>query len=75
MKHEAYIKMNADTIRLIREENLQPFDDESCYKVDAVSEAANDLGLKPSKVDNSVYMDNELLSPGTISLCVTWYES
>ena len=52
--------------------NLQPFDDEGFYKVekalygnrgsprywkDAVAEAAEDLGLKPSKMDKSVYMD------------------
>ena len=52
--------------------NLQPFDGEGFYKVDkalygyrssprcwkdAVTEAAKDLGLKPSKMDNSLYMD------------------
>ena len=75
MKDEAHIKMDADTLRLIRKENvpnLQPFDDQGFYKVDnalyghrgsprfwkdAVSEAAKDLGLKPSKLDNSLYKD------------------
>ena len=52
--------------------NLKPFDDEGFYKVDkalcghrgsprcwkdAVAEAAEDLGLKPSKIDNSLHMD------------------
>ena len=52
--------------------NLQPFDGEGFYKVDkalygyrsssrcwkdAVAEAAKDLGLEPSKIDNSLYMD------------------
>ena len=75
MRGEVHIKMDADTLRMIREENLpnlQPFDDEGFYKVgkalhgyrgsprywkDAVAEAAKDLGLKPSKIDNSLYMD------------------
>ena len=65
----------ADTLRMIREENLpnfQPFDDESFYKVDkalngyrgspryrmdAVAGAAKDLGINPSKIDNSLYLD------------------
>ena len=68
--------------------NLKPFDDESFYKVDkalyghrrsprywkdAVAEAARDLGLKPRKINISLYMvpgnfiqdvhvDDELLS-------------
>ena len=52
--------------------NLKPFDDEGFYNVDkalyvhggsprywkdAVAEAAKDLGLKPSKIGNSLYMD------------------
>ena len=52
--------------------NLKPFDDDGFYKVDkdlyghkgatrywkdAVAEAAEDLGLKPSKIDNSLCMD------------------
>ena len=52
--------------------NLKPFDDEGFHKVDkalyghrgsprywknAVAEAAEDLGLRPSKIDNSLYMD------------------
>ena len=64
MFDEVYIKLDADT--------LQPFDDEGYYKVDtalyghrgsprywkdAVGEAAEDLGLKPSKIDDSLYMD------------------
>ena len=72
MKDQVYIKMDADTLRLIRDENLpnlQPFDDEGHYKVDkalygyrgsprfwkdAVSKPVKDLGLKPSKIDNSL---------------------
>ena len=75
MKDEVYIKLGADTLRMIHEENmtnLKPFDDEVFYRVDkalyghrgsprywkdAVAEAAKDLGLKPSKIDNSLYMD------------------
>ena len=75
MKDEVYIKLDADTLRMIHEENmtnLKPFDDEGFYKVDkalyghrdsprywkdAVAEAAEDLGLKPSKIDNSLCMD------------------
>ena len=75
MKDEVYIKLDADTLRMIHEENmtnLKPFDDESFYKVDkalygyrgsprywkdAEIAAAKDLGLKPSKIDNSLYMD------------------
>ena len=74
MRDEVHIKMDADTLRLIREEqspNVQPFDSEGFYKMDralygyrgsprfwkdAVAEAATDLGLKPSKIDNSLYM-------------------
>ena len=74
MKDEVYIQLDADTLRLIHEENmtnLKPFDDEGFYKVDkalyghkssprywkdAVADAAEDLGLKPSKIDNSLYM-------------------
>ena len=52
--------------------NLKPFDDEGFYRVDtalyghrgsprcwkdAVVEAAKDLGLEPSKIDNSLDMD------------------
>ena len=51
--------------------NLKPFDDEGSYRVDkalyghrgsprywkdAVAEAAKELGLKPSKIDNSLYL-------------------
>ena len=75
MKDEVYIKLDADTLRMIHEENmtnLKPFDDEGFYRVDkalyahrgsprywkdAVAEAAKDLALKPSKIDNSLYMD------------------
>ena len=75
MFDEVYIKLDADTLRIIQEENmtnLKPFDDEGYYKVDtalyghrgsprywkdAVGEAAEDLGLKPSKIDDSLYMD------------------
>ena len=75
MKVEVYIQLDADTLRMIHEENmtnLKPFDDDGFYKVDkslyghrgsprywkdAVAEAARDLGLKPSKIDNSLYMD------------------
>ena len=91
MKDEVYIQLDADTLRMIHEENmanLKPFDDEGLYKMDkalyghrgsprywkdAVAEAARDLGLKPSKIDNSLYVvpgnfiqyvhvDDELLS-------------
>ena len=52
------------------------------YWKDAVAEAAKDLGLKPSKIDNSLYMDpgnfiqyvhadDELLS-GDDRLVLTW---
>ena len=76
VKDEVYVKMDADTLRMIREEilpNLQPFDNEGFCKVDkalrgyrgsprywgdAVSEAAKALGLKPSKIDNSLYMES-----------------
>ena len=77
---------------------LQPFDDERSYKVDkalygyrgsprllkdVVSEAAKDLRLKPSKIDNSLHMDPGFIiqywtanfSLETISLWVIWYES
>ena len=75
MKDEVYLKLDADTLRMIHDENmtnLKPFDDEGFYRVDkalyghrgsprywkdAVAEAAKDLGLKPSKIDNSLYMD------------------
>ena len=78
MKDEVYIKLDADTLRMIHEENmtnLKPFDDEGFYKVDkalhgqrgsprywkdAVAEAAEDLGLKPSKIDNSVHGSRKL---------------
>ena len=83
MRDEVDIKLGADTLRMLREENLpnlQPSDDEGFYKVDkagygyqgsprywkdAVAEAAKDLGLKPSKIDNSLYMD-----PGNFILYV-----
>ena len=75
MNDEVYIKLDADTLRVIHGvnmTNLKTFDDEGFYKVDkalyghrgspryckdAVAEAAKDLGLKPSKIDNSLYMD------------------
>ena len=75
LQDEVYIKMVADTLRVVREENLpnlQPFDDQGFDKVDkalygyrglprfgkdAVSDAAKDLGLKPSKMDKSLCMD------------------
>ena len=75
MKDEVYIVMDAETLRLTREENLpnlQPFDDDGFFKVDkslhgyrgsprfwknAVDEAAKDLGLQPSQIENSLYMD------------------
>ena len=75
MKDEVYIKLDADTLRMIHEENmtnLKPFGDQGFHKVDkalyghrgsprywkdAVAEAAKDLGLKASKIDNSLYMD------------------
>ena len=77
MNDEVYIKLDADTLRVIHGvnmTNLKTFDDEGFYKVDkalyghrgspryckdAVAEAAKDLGLKPSKIDNSLYMENE----------------
>ena len=86
MKDEVYIQFDADTPRMIHEENmknLEPFDDDGFYKVDkalyghrgprywkdAVAEAARNLGLKPSKIDNYpgnfiryVHVDDELLS-------------
>ena len=58
--------------------HLQPFDDEGYYQVDKAlcgyrgsprfwkdveAEAAKDLGLKPSKIDNSLYMDPGKLHP------------
>ena len=75
MRDDVQTKMDADTLRLIREEqlpNLQPFDSEGFYNVDkalagyrgsprfwkdAAAEAAKDLGLKPSTIDNSLHMD------------------
>ena len=75
MKDEVYIQLDADTLRMIHEENmtnLKPFDDEGFHKVDkalyghrgstrywkdAVAEAARDLGLKPSTIENFLYMD------------------
>ena len=84
--------MDADTLHLIREENLpnlQPFDDEGCFKVDkalygyqssprywkdAVAEAAKDLGLKPSKIDNFFEHGPRKLHPApetSFSTC-TW---
>ena len=76
MRDEVCIKLDADTLRMIREENLpnlQPLDDEGFYNVDnalcgyrgpprywkdVVAEAAEDLGLKTSKIDHSLYMDH-----------------
>ena len=62
MRDEVYIKLDADTLRMIREENLpnlQPFDTEVtklCVDTEA-HHAAKDLGRKPSKIENSLYMD------------------
>ena len=58
MKDEVY--MDADTLRVIRQENmtnLYGHRGSPRYWKDAVAEAASDLGLKPSKIDNSLYMD------------------
>ena len=89
MKDEVYIQLDADTLRVIHEENmtnLKPFDDEGFYRVDkvlyghrgsprywkdAVAEAAKDLGLKPSKIDNSLCMWSAGCSQGMIGSYVT----
>ena len=69
MNDEVYIMLDADTLRMIHEENvtnLKPYDDDSPrYWKDAVAEAAKDLGLKPSKIENSLCVD-----PGKFIQCV-----
>ena len=92
MKDEVYIKMDADTFRLIRDETCQTCNlstmkvlhsGQSLYGYrssprfwkDAVAEAAEDLGLKPSKIDISTCTWTTNFSLETISLCVTWNES
>ena len=68
IRDEVYIKFDADSLRVIHEENmtnLKPFDDDGFHKVDKALCGhrgsprileAKDLGLKPSKIDNSLYM-------------------
>ena len=66
MRDEVCVKLNAVTLQLIREDSGGVYRmDKALYGYrgppqlwkDAVSDAAKDLGLKPSKIDKSLHMD------------------